>query len=68
MRQVESEAIREIDYDAPRRRLTVRFTSDALYAYEGVSAATSRAFLAADSKGRFFAEEIRGRYPYRRMA
>lgn len=65
--QVESAAIREIDYDAERAKLLVRFQSGERYVYVGVPGEVHRSFLEADSKGRFFQAEIRDRYPYNRL-
>jgi hypothetical protein len=65
--EVASTAIREIDYEAGRRRLTVRFQSGEAYVYAEVPKPVHRAFLSAESKGRFFQTEIRRRYPYRRL-
>jgi hypothetical protein len=65
--QVESAAIQEIDYDAERSKLLVRFQSGERYVYVGVPGEVHRSFLEADSKGRFFQAEIRDRYPYNRL-
>ena len=67
MSHVVSSAIRDIDYAPHERRLRVRFTSGAVYDYEGVPNRISEAFLAAESKGRYFARRIRDRYTYRRV-
>jgi hypothetical protein len=67
MPHVDSSAIREIDYAPSEQRLRVRFISGAAYDYEGVPATVGEGFLAADSKGRYFARRIRDRYPYRRI-
>jgi hypothetical protein len=66
MVQVESEAIDEIEYDAKRLILFVRFALGEWYRYFDVPAVVCEAFLAAESKGRFFHENIRDRYRYRR--
>lgn len=65
--QVESEAIREINYDAERSKLFVTFNDGDLYVYVGVPGEVHRSFLDADSKGRFFAYEIRDQYPYNKV-
>jgi lysyl-tRNA synthetase class 2 len=65
--EVESTAIREIDYDADREKLFVRFVSGERYVYVGVPGDLCRSFEAADSKGRFFQAEIRDRYPFNRL-
>ena len=64
---VESTAIREIDYDAERAKLLVRFTSGERYVYVGVPSEVCLSFLDAESKGRFFQAEIRDRYPYNKL-
>jgi hypothetical protein len=64
---VESTAIQEIDYDAERAKLLVRFVSGERYVYVGVPGEVHRSFVEADSKGRFFQAEIRDRYPYNKL-
>lgn len=58
----DSSAIRRIDYEAGE--LSVWFTSGEHYVYFGVPEKVYEAFLAADSKGGFFAEHIRPRYRF----
>jgi len=65
--QVDSTAIREIDYDADRSKLLVRFESGERYVYVGVPGEVHRSFVEADSKGRFFQQRIRGYYPFNRL-
>jgi len=65
--QVESEAIRDIDYDEKRSKLFVTFNDGDLYVYVGVPGEVHRSFVNADSKGRFFAYEIRDQYPYNKV-
>jgi len=64
---VDSAAISQIDYDAGRAKLLVRFVSGERYVYVGVPAEVCRSFCDAASKGRFFQAEIRDRYPYNRL-
>jgi lysyl-tRNA synthetase class 2 len=45
----------------------VRFVSGEQYVYVGVPGEVHRSFVDADSKGRFFQNEIRDRYPYNRL-
>ena len=66
--EVASAAIREIDYDADREKLFVRFVSGERYVYVGVPGEVCRSFETADSKGRFFQTQIRDRYPFNRLA
>ena len=63
----DSTAIREIDYDAERAKLVVRFVSGERYVYVGVPGEVHRSFVEAESKGSFFHAEIRDRYPYNRL-
>lgn len=65
--QVESTAIREIDYDDSHEKLYVTFQDGDAYVYVGVPGEVHRSFLDADSKGRFFVYEISGRYPYNKL-
>jgi KTSC domain len=65
--QVDSTAISEIDYDAARTKLLIRFASGERYVYVGVPGEVCRAFVEADSKGRFFRSQIRDRYPFNRL-
>jgi hypothetical protein len=64
---VQSAAVSDIDYDEKDDRLTVRFASGSRYAYFGVPPAEYRAFIDADSKGRFFHHRILDRYPFARL-
>ena len=67
MMQVESTAISDIRYDERAAKLFVRFNDGDEYVYVGVPGEVHRSFVKADSKGRFFAFEIRDRYPYNRL-
>lgn len=65
--QVESAAISDIDYDGRHGKLLVRFNDGDLYVYVGVPGEVHRLFIEAPSKGRYFSEAIRDRYPFNRM-
>lgn len=65
---VDSTAISDIDYDAERAKLFVRFASGERYVYVGVPGEVHRSFVDADSKGRFFQFRIRDRYPFNRLS
>jgi lysyl-tRNA synthetase class 2 len=67
METPESTAIRAIRYDESRQRLLVRFIDGDEYAYVGVPGEVHRSFADAESKGRFFAEQVRGKYPYNKL-
>jgi hypothetical protein len=60
---VSSSAITRIEYDPKTLVLSIWFTSGGgPYYYYGVPEDVYRRFLAASSKGQFFAEHIRDRY------
>jgi lysyl-tRNA synthetase class 2 len=59
--------IRGIRYDEDRQRLIVRFNDGDEFAFVGVPGEVHRSFADADSKARFFDDEIRGRYPYNKL-
>lgn len=65
--RVQSEAITDIEYEDEHGKLFVRFTDGDRYVYVGVPGEVHRSFLEADSKGGFFHEEIRDRYPYNKL-
>ncbi len=61
---VESTTLATIAYDEARELLQLEFRSRAIYRYFGVPAAMHRALLGAPSKGSYFNQFIRGRFPY----
>ena len=64
---VESSAVRRIEYDAPSRTLFVIFQSGERYAYLDAPPDVFAAFLDAGSKGRFFQDQVRGRFHFHRL-
>ena len=62
-----STVIRSFDYDSARNELTIVFTTGRVYVYSRVEAGLVADFKAALSKGEFFNENIRGKFPYRRV-
>jgi len=67
MPYVQSTAVERIAYEAKSHVLFVTFKDGDLYSYENVPEEVYRAFLASQSKGGFFACQIRDRYPYQRI-
>ena len=68
MLPVESSAIEAIGYEPDVRRLHVKFKeSGETYVYGDVDLPVYDAFLNSASKGRYFAQEIRAAYAYRRL-
>jgi hypothetical protein len=59
-----SSVIREIDYNADRRELTVSMASGKIYIYRRVPPEAFAEFAAARSKGAHFNEHIRDKYFY----
>lgn len=61
---VESSLIEKAGYDAASQTLVVKLVNGSdLYTYQGVSQALYDEFLAAESKGAFFVEKIKGQFP-----
>ena len=58
-----SAVIRRIEYDPVLRELDVTFRETGSYTYGDVPRRVYDEFLAATSKGQFFNEQIRDRYP-----
>jgi len=65
---VESSTLANIAYDRTRELLQLEFNSRALYQYFSVPAAVYEGLLRASSKGNYFNQAIRGKFPYRRIS
>ena len=63
---VASSSIASAGYRVGEELLEVRFRSGAVYRYLKVPPAVHDAFMAAQSKGRYFNEVIRGHFAYGR--
>src|SRR5437879_3719587 len=61
---VDSEAINFIGYHHKTHTLEVQFHSGDTYRYASVPLSIFNDFKASESKGRYFRENIRGRYDY----
>ena len=61
---VESTTLATVAYDDTQELLQLEFCSRAVYQYYGVPAAVHEALLHAPSKGSYFNQVIRGRFPY----
>jgi hypothetical protein len=62
---VESTTLSAVAYDESEEVLWLQFCSGATYEYADVPAAVHTALLSASSKGGYFNQAIRGRFPYR---
>ena len=63
--KVQSSTISEINYDG--KLLTITFNNGSEYVYEGVSVKIYEDFSKAESKGKYFHENINHRYNYSRI-
>ena len=64
---VSSSKLQSVGYDPQNRILEIAFHGNGVYQYEDVSQDIYTELMAAPSKGRYFAERIRDRYPWRRV-
>lgn len=65
---VESATLATVAYDRTRELLQLEFNSRTLYQYFGVPASVHEGLLRAPSKGSYFNQAIRGKYPYSRIS
>lgn len=62
---VESTTLASVGYLPQVATLEIEFLNGAVYQYFAVAQQVSEALLNADSKGAFFNEHIKGKYPFR---
>ncbi len=62
---VESTTLVTVSYDDARELLQLEFCSRAVYQYFGVPVGVHQSLLDASSRGRYFNQAVRGRFPYR---
>ncbi len=65
--EVKSSNIAEIGYWEEKKELLVRFNSRDIYRYSNVPEEVYQEFLDASSKGKYFAEHIKGKYQYEKV-
>jgi hypothetical protein len=63
----DSQAIAQVEYDDASRTLFIRFTGGGWYAYLDVAPELYSRLMQAPSLGRFFQQQVRGRYRYARL-
>lgn len=68
MVKVHSSSLEEVGYDASARKLTVVFTSKAVYEYDGVPQSVYDELMKSRSIGSYFSRNIRNTYSYNRIA
>ncbi len=64
---VHSSAIAAVQYHAAQQQLDIELTNGRAYRYLDVPPEVYQAFMAADSKGGFYNDEIRDAYEYMRL-
>jgi hypothetical protein len=64
---VKSSQLKSVGYDAGLGVLEVEFANGDVYAYTSVSAETHAALMVAESVGKFFAAEIRWKFPFSKV-
>jgi hypothetical protein len=65
--RVESSAVRSVGYDKRRRVLEVEIAGGAVYQYLDVPAREYFALVAADSVGRYYNQQIKETYEFRKL-
>ena len=66
MKPVNSSNISQIGHDPDLEMLKVEFTKGAAYEYKGVTPHTFGELESAPSVGSYFAQNIKGKYPFRK--
>ncbi len=64
---VDSSNIRSVGYDPASRTLEVEFHSGGIYQYSGVPESVYQGLLRAVSKGSYFHDHVKDRYPVRQV-
>jgi len=67
MNSVASSNIESIGYDKEKATLHVQFRGGGLYTYPGVEMSLYEDFFSADSKGKFFHQNIRSNFSAKKM-
>ncbi len=65
--EVTSSTIREVKYDLTKEELIITFKNNVQYLYEGVSPEVFKELISADSVGKYFDKEIKGKYNFKRL-
>ena len=67
LNDVDSSAIDSIAYDKDEKKLWIRFTSGSLYEYRNVEESTVNELDEAESKGKYFHNNIKDRFDYEKV-
>lgn len=63
--EVESSNIKSMGYAEFEQILELEFNNEAVYQYSGVPKEVYENLVSSESKGRFFAKEIKGKFDYK---
>lgn len=64
---IQSSNIKSIGYDAGTKTLEAEFTNGGLYQYTGVPSEEYAKLMAAESVGKYFGSNIRGKFPHTKV-
>lgn len=64
---VESSSVTSVGFDVALSTMDVEFAGGAVYRYFAVPAAVHAALMGASSKGVFFNQHVRAKYPFARV-
>ena len=67
-RKIESSNLEALTYDSDNENLIVEFNSGARYRYKKVPLSVVDHFLDAESKGKFFHNNVKSKYEYEKIA
>ncbi|MCC7553993.1 MAG: KTSC domain-containing protein [Methanobacteriaceae archaeon] len=63
MKPVSSSNLNSVGYESSSKKLRIEFHSGGLYEYSGVPSSTYDSLMSASSKGSYFHNNIKDRYP-----
>ncbi len=66
-RNVSSSKIQTVAYDTEQKMLEIEFRQHEVYRYRHVPLTVFHLLMAAQSKGQFFADNIKNQYPFYRI-
>lgn len=64
---VKSSHVKAVGYDAEREVLAVTFKDGHVWHYANITYPFAESFFNSESKGRFYAQQIRGKFPAEKM-
>jgi len=67
MKEVESSTLKTVVYDKDQEKMWLTFKSDALYEYRAVPQQLVKDLVDAESKGKFFHENIKNKFDFEKV-